>query len=118
MSTTSRTGVCFALEVLLDISKAGSPAMWGWSLGEAWADFLSGNAIMTFSWGDVGSMSMGGALGTVAMLGYVLLSFVLISVVSGLLLTYQSAFGLRRIADLGAVTNAALVRVIPGIFPA
>jgi multiple sugar transport system substrate-binding protein len=46
-----------ALETLLALSKAGSPAMWGWSLGEAWADFLSGNALMTFSWGDVGSLS-------------------------------------------------------------
>jgi multiple sugar transport system substrate-binding protein len=45
-----------ALEMLLELSKAGSPAMWGWSLGEAWADFLSGNAMMTFSWGDVGSL--------------------------------------------------------------
>jgi len=46
-----------ALEMVLALSKAGSPAMWGWSLGEAWADFLSGNAVMTFSWGDVGSLS-------------------------------------------------------------
>jgi multiple sugar transport system substrate-binding protein len=46
-----------ALEMLLKLSKAGSPAMWGWSLGEAWADFLSGKAIMTFSWGDVGSLA-------------------------------------------------------------
>ncbi|MCS7221545.1 MAG: extracellular solute-binding protein [Anaerolineae bacterium] len=46
-----------ALEMVLELSKAGSPAMWGWSLGEAWADFLSGNAVMTFSWGDVGSLS-------------------------------------------------------------
>jgi multiple sugar transport system substrate-binding protein len=46
-----------ALEMLLKLSKAGTPAMWGWSLGEAWADFLSGNAIFTFSWGDVGSLS-------------------------------------------------------------
>ncbi len=45
-----------ALEMLLELSKAGPSAMWGWSLGEAWADFLSGNAIMTFSWGDVGSL--------------------------------------------------------------
>src|SRR5581483_4516246 len=36
---------------------AGSPAMWGWSLGEAWADFLSGNSVMVFSWGDVGSLA-------------------------------------------------------------
>lgn len=46
-----------ALETLLALSKAGPSAMWGWSLGEAWADFLSGNAIMTFSWGDVGSLA-------------------------------------------------------------
>lgn len=46
-----------ALEMVLALSKAGTPAMWGWSLGEAWADFLSGNAVMTFSWGDVGSLS-------------------------------------------------------------
>jgi multiple sugar transport system substrate-binding protein len=31
--------------------------MWGWSLGEAWADFLSGKAMMTFSWGDVGALA-------------------------------------------------------------
>jgi multiple sugar transport system substrate-binding protein len=46
-----------ACETLIDLSKAGPSAMWGWSLGEAWADFLSGNAIMTFSWGDVGSLA-------------------------------------------------------------
>ena len=46
-----------ALEMLLKLSKAGPAAMWGWSLGEAWADFLSGNAVLTFSWGDVGSLS-------------------------------------------------------------
>ncbi len=46
-----------ALEMLIALSKAGPSAMWGWELGEAWADFLSGNAIMTFSWGDVGSLS-------------------------------------------------------------
>ena len=46
-----------ACETLIDLSKAGPSAMWGWSLGEAWADFLSGNALMTFSWGDVGSLA-------------------------------------------------------------
>lgn len=46
-----------ALEMLLRLSRAGSTAMWGWSLGEAWADFLSGNAVIVFSWGDVGSLS-------------------------------------------------------------
>ena len=46
-----------ALETLIAISKAGPSAMWGWELGEAWADFLSGNAIMTFSWGDVWSLA-------------------------------------------------------------
>ncbi len=38
----------------------------------------------------------GQTLTAVMVLGYVLLAFVLISVVSGLLLTWQSAFGLRR----------------------
>jgi multiple sugar transport system substrate-binding protein len=46
-----------ALETLIKLSKTGSSAMWGWSLGEAWADFLSGKAVMTFSWGDVGSLA-------------------------------------------------------------
>ncbi len=45
-----------ALEMLGELSKAGSPAMWGWSLGEAWADFLMDNAVFVFSWGDVGSL--------------------------------------------------------------
>jgi len=46
-----------ALEMLLALSKAGSPAMWGWSLGEAWDDFLFGKSVMVFSWGDVGSLA-------------------------------------------------------------
>jgi multiple sugar transport system substrate-binding protein len=46
-----------ALEMLMKLSKTGTSAMWGWSLGEAWADFLSGKAVMTFSWGDVGSLA-------------------------------------------------------------
>ena len=46
-----------ALETLIELSKYGSVAQFGWSLGEAWADFLSGNAILCFSWGDVGSLS-------------------------------------------------------------
>ena len=46
-----------ALETLIALSKAGSPAMWGWSLGEAWADFLSGKSVLVFSWGDVGSLA-------------------------------------------------------------
>jgi multiple sugar transport system substrate-binding protein len=46
-----------ALEMLIALSKAGTPAMWGWELGEAWADFLSGKAMMVFSWGDVGSLA-------------------------------------------------------------
>lgn len=46
-----------ALDMLMKLSKTGTSAMWGWSLGEAWADFLSGKAIATFSWGDVGSLA-------------------------------------------------------------
>jgi multiple sugar transport system substrate-binding protein len=46
-----------ALEQMISLSKNGPVAMYGWSLGEAWADFLSGKAFMTFSWGDVGALA-------------------------------------------------------------
>jgi len=46
-----------ALEMVIELSKYGSKEMLGWSLGEAWNDFLQGNALMVFSWGDVGSLS-------------------------------------------------------------
>jgi len=46
-----------ALEMVIELTRHGSPAMKGWSLGEAWNDFLTGKALMVFSWGDVGSLS-------------------------------------------------------------
>jgi len=46
-----------ALEFLIDLAATGSEAQLGWELGEAWDNFLNGNAIATFSWGDVGSLA-------------------------------------------------------------
>jgi len=46
-----------ALEFLQKLAATGQKAQFGWDLGEAWDNFLGGNAIATFSWGDVGSLS-------------------------------------------------------------
>ncbi len=46
-----------ALEFLKELAATGQEAQFGWQLGEAWDNFLGGNAIATFSWGDVGSLS-------------------------------------------------------------
>jgi multiple sugar transport system substrate-binding protein len=46
-----------ALEFLQELARTGQEAQYGWQLGEAWDNFLGGNAIATFSWGDVGSLS-------------------------------------------------------------
>jgi multiple sugar transport system substrate-binding protein len=46
-----------ALEFLKELAATGQRAQLGWQLGEAWDNFLGGNAIATFSWGDVGSLS-------------------------------------------------------------
>jgi len=46
-----------ALEFLMELSHYGSPAMLGWDLSTAWDDFLTGKAVMVFSWGDVGSLA-------------------------------------------------------------
>jgi multiple sugar transport system substrate-binding protein len=46
-----------ALEFLQELAATGQEAQFGWQLGEAWDNFLGGNAIATFSWGDVGSLS-------------------------------------------------------------
>jgi multiple sugar transport system substrate-binding protein len=46
-----------ALEYLVDLTATGSPSQIGWELAEAWNNFLQGNAISTFSWGDVGSLA-------------------------------------------------------------
>ncbi len=42
-----------ALETEIALYKAGSPAQISWALGEAWNAFLSGQAAMTYSFGDV-----------------------------------------------------------------
>jgi multiple sugar transport system substrate-binding protein len=46
-----------ALEFLQELAATGQEAQFGWQLGDAWDNFLGGNAIATFSWGDVGSLS-------------------------------------------------------------
>ncbi len=50
-------GHVMALEFLQELAATGQEAQFGWQLGEAWDNFLGGNAIATFSWGDVGSLS-------------------------------------------------------------
>jgi multiple sugar transport system substrate-binding protein len=46
-----------ALEYLKELAATGSESQFGWELGEAWNNFLTGNAVATFSWGDVGSLA-------------------------------------------------------------
>ncbi|MCP4362035.1 MAG: extracellular solute-binding protein [Chloroflexi bacterium] len=45
-----------ALEFLIKLFKTGPEAQIAWGLGEAWDYFLRGDAIFTYSWGDVGSL--------------------------------------------------------------
>jgi multiple sugar transport system substrate-binding protein len=53
----NQPGQVAALEYLKELAATGSPSQMGWELAEAWNNFLSGNAIATFSWGDVGSLA-------------------------------------------------------------
>ncbi len=46
-----------ALEFLKELAAQGSQSQFGWELGEAWDNFLNGNAVVLFSWGDVGSLA-------------------------------------------------------------
>ena len=46
-----------ALEFLKELAATGSRSQFGWELGEAWDNFLNGNAVMLYSWGDVGSLA-------------------------------------------------------------
>lgn len=46
-----------ALEFLKELAATGPDAQLGWELAEAWDNFLNGNAVATFSWGDVGSLA-------------------------------------------------------------
>jgi multiple sugar transport system substrate-binding protein len=50
-------GHVLALEFLQELAATGSPSQLGWELGEAWDNFLNGNAVLLFSWGDVGSLA-------------------------------------------------------------
>jgi multiple sugar transport system substrate-binding protein len=50
-------GHVMALEFLQKLAKTGPDDQYGWALRAAWDDFLLGNAVATFSWGDVGSLS-------------------------------------------------------------
>jgi len=53
----NQPGHVAALEFLKELAATGDPAQFGWQLAEAWNNFLNGNAIATFSWGDVGSLA-------------------------------------------------------------
>jgi len=53
----NQPGHVAALEYLIELAATGSESQLGWELAEAWNNFLSGNAIATFSWGDVGSLA-------------------------------------------------------------
>ena len=46
-----------ALEFLQELAATGSQSQFGWELGEAWDNFLNDNAVLLFSWGDVGSLA-------------------------------------------------------------
>jgi multiple sugar transport system substrate-binding protein len=45
-----------ALEFLIKLAATGPEAQISWDLGTAWDYFLRGDAIFTYSWGDVGSL--------------------------------------------------------------
>lgn len=53
----NQPGHVAALEYLVALTATGSPSQTGWELAEAWDNFLRGNAIATYSWGDVGSLA-------------------------------------------------------------
>jgi multiple sugar transport system substrate-binding protein len=53
----NQPGHLAALEYLQALAATGQEAQFGWDLGQAWDNFLTGNAIATFSWGDVGTLA-------------------------------------------------------------
>ncbi|MCC7206329.1 MAG: extracellular solute-binding protein [Anaerolineae bacterium] len=53
----NQPGHVAGLEFLKELAATGSEAQFSWDLAEAWNNFLNGNAIATFSWGDVGSLA-------------------------------------------------------------
>jgi multiple sugar transport system substrate-binding protein len=46
-----------AINYLVELSKYGPEAMMAWGLTESWDYFLSGQAAMTFTWGDLGALA-------------------------------------------------------------
>lgn len=46
-----------AINALVELSKHGPEAMFGWALGESWDYFLQGKAALTFTWGDLGALA-------------------------------------------------------------
>jgi multiple sugar transport system substrate-binding protein len=47
-----------AMQSYLELVQYGPQAMAAWALGEAWDYFLRGNAVFTYSWGDVAALAV------------------------------------------------------------
>ena len=58
-----------AANYLKELFQLGPEAMAGWALGEAWDYFLKGNAVFTYSWGDVTPLAIEQKQPTVGLLG-------------------------------------------------
>lgn len=58
-----------AANLLKELFGLGPEAMAGWALGEAWDYFLKGNAVFTYSWGDVTPLAIEQGQPTVGLLG-------------------------------------------------
>lgn len=46
-----------ALEDLMELVQYGPEGMISWTLGECWDLFLKGDAVLTYTWGDLGSLA-------------------------------------------------------------
>lgn len=58
-----------AANLLKELFGLGPEAMASWALGEAWDYFLKGNAVFTYSWGDVTPLAIEQGQPTVGLLG-------------------------------------------------
>lgn len=58
-----------AANILKELFGLGPEAMASWALGEAWDYFLKGNAVFTYSWGDVTPLAIEQGQPTVGLLG-------------------------------------------------
>ena len=47
-----------AMETYLELVSTVQRRWLGWALGEAWQYFLDGNAVFTYSWGDVAALAV------------------------------------------------------------